>query len=436
MNKIFLTNERNEECIPYASASAIAEFKKYNVPTNGTSNAATALQSLLTNANGAVVFPKGVYVLNSSLTVDTSKVKAIYGNGAILKVTGDFPALIVQGNPTTSDWTAGPESMNAKQKEEDSCTVISGLKITSSNSSNGIGIVLTNTFTAVVRDCYIFAIKIGIEVRGRNRNIIIEGNNIYQNASYGIIYSEGSNVHQTNIVGNHISYQQFCIYFKETDQTANVQITGNDIEISTWPSGSLTSSRCVVIDYQNDTSPLFSEFEFVGNTIQGHELSDGLIDIMSDNISHPIENVSIVGNQISNVKSGGYAVKLKNCHNIAISGNTYRRVTNGAIFKLEGTVDCLAVSGETAEMGATYVATDSAAILNYVTLSGLNGKSLTKGININCATINGLVINGCNLTGGMTVAATTVDYVSVTGNISRGTYSIATCSHRAVENNI
>ena len=436
MDKIFLTNERGEECVPYASAAAIAEFAKYNVPTNGTSNASTALQSLLANADGAVVFPKGVYVLNSSLTVDTSKVKAIYGNGAILKVTGNFPALIVQGNPTSSDWTANPTSMNAKQKDEDSCTIISGLKITSIDSSNGIGIVLTNTFTAVVCDCYIYAINIGIEVRGRNRNVIFEGNNIYQCASYGIYYSEGSNVHQTNIVGNHVSYCQTCVYFKEPDETANVQITGNDIEISTWPTSSPVDARCVVIDLGDGISSLCSEFELVGNTIQGHESSDGLIDFISGDISHPIENVSISGNQISNVKSGGYAIKLKNCHNIAIGHNTYRRVTSGAIFRLEGTVDCLSVSGETAEKGATYVATNSEAVLTYVALTGLNGKSLTKGININCATINGLNICGCNLTGGMKVAASTVDYVSVVGNIARGTYDIATCSHRVVENNI
>ena len=87
-------------------------------------------------------------------------------------------------------------------------------------------------------------------------------------------------------------------------------------------------------------------------------------------------------------------------------------------------------------MGSTYIETDSAAILNYVALTGLNGKSLTKGINIDCATINGLNICGCNLTGGITVAASTVDYVSVVGNISRGTNSIATCTHRQVENNI
>lgn len=436
MEKIFLINEKNEECVPLIDQSANADFVKYNVPTDGTLNAATALQSVLNNSNGLVVFPKGTFILNSSLTIDTSKVKMIVGNGATLKVTGDFPALIVQGNPTSNNWTADPDSMNATQIEDDSSTIISGLKITSTNSDEGTGIVLTNTWTVIVRNCYIYYINAGIEVRGRNRNIIIDGNNIYQCASYGIIYSEDSNVHQTNIIGNHISYTQICVYFRETAQTANVQITGNDIEIATWPAGSLTSSRCLVIDYQKTSNTLFSEFEIVGNTIQGHEYSDGLIDIMSNNANYPIENISISGNQISNVKSGGYAIKLKNCHNIAIGHNTYRRLTSGAIFKLEGTVDCISISGETAETGATYVSADTDAVLNYVSLTGLNGKSLTKGINITCATINGLNICGCNLTGGMKVAANTVDYVSVVGNIARGTYDIATCSHRQVENNI
>ena len=109
MEKIFLINERNEECVPLIDQSASVDFVKYNVPTDGTSNAATALQSVFDNSNGLVIFPKGTYVLNASLTVDTSKVKMIVGNGATLKVTGNFPALIVQGNPSSNNWTADPE---------------------------------------------------------------------------------------------------------------------------------------------------------------------------------------------------------------------------------------------------------------------------------------------------------------------------------------
>lgn len=435
MEKIFLINERKEECVPQISLDAIAEFVNYEVPTDGVSDAYLSLQRLLNNANGAVFFPKGTYILSDSLVVDTSKVKLLQGNGAILKVTGDFPAIIVQGNPSSNNWTADPSSMSDKQKNDDSCTIISGLKITSDNMAEGTGIVLTNTWSAIVRNCHIYAINIGIEVRGRNRNIIIEGNNIYQNASYGLYYSEGSNCHQTNIVGNHISYCHICIYFKDTGQSANVQVVGNDIEISTYPSTDQENARCMVLDYSNTTlAALFSEFMFVGNTIQGHELSNGLIDFISAGTAHPVENVSISGNQISNVN--GYAIRMVNCHNFAIGHNTYRHITNGAVLQLDGTVDCLAVSGETCEGASTFVGTSDGATLRTICLSGLNGKSLTKGINIDCATINGLVINGCNLTGGMTVAASTVDYVSVTGNISRGTNSIASCSHRVVENNI
>ena len=434
MKELFLTNEKNEECVPLIDQSASVAFAKYNVPTDESSNASTSLQTVFDNSNGLVVFPKKTYILNASLTIDASKIKMVVGNGATLKVTGDFPALIVQGNPSTNTWTADPDSMNAEQKEEDASTIIDGLKITSSNSADGTGIVLTNTWTPIIRNCYIWNIKDGIEVRGRNRNIIIEGNNIYRTSGYGILYSQGSNVHQSNIYGNHISYNNICIGFIQTQQTANVQITGNDIEIASWPTENRTSTRCLVIDYPGVANNLCSEFEIVGNTIQGHEYSDGLIDIKSASSSYPVENVSISGNQISNVN--GYAIKLKNCHNVAIGHNTYRRINNGAVFQLEGTLDCVSISGEITEKGATYVATDSSAILNYLNFSALGGKSLTKGININCATINGLVVNGCNLTGGVKINAETIDYVSVTGNIARGTYDIANCVHSVVDNNI
>ena len=434
MEKIFLLHEQSEECVPQISLDAIAEFKKYDVPTNGVSDASAALQLMLNNANGVVCFPRATYVLNNSLTVDPAKVKYIMGNGAVLKVTGDFPAIHLKGQG--GNWSTGGGTIPDKKLKEEAGTIISNLHITSESFDEGTAIVFEDITMCMVSKCHIYNIKDGIEIRGHNTNSVFEGNSIFKIGGNGIVYGEGSNCHQTNIVGNIITNCRTCIRFDNTHQTANVQISGNCIEISSWPTTEQTSTRCIVVDYSETSDPLYSEMEISCNTIQGHELSDGLIDFMSDSPNHPLQNVSLVGNQISNVKSGGYAVKLKNCHNFAISGNTYRRLPSCAVLKLEGTVDCLAVSGETAEMGATYVATDSVAILNYVTLSGLNGKSLTKGINIDCATINGLVINGCNLTGGMTVAASTVDYVSVTGNISRGTNSIASCSHRVVENNI
>ena len=436
MEKIFLKDEQDNLCVPKASADALcAEFEYYDVPTDGVTDASSALQDVIDNSEGVLYFPTGTYVLGSSLNVDTSKVKSIIGNGAILKVTGDFPALIITGNPTSSTWTADQNSLNTMQITHDASTIISGLKITSNDFSYGIGIVLNNTWTAIVKNCYIWNINVGIEVRGRNRNPIIEGNNIYKIKSYGIYYSQDSNVHQSNIYGNHISYCQICIYFKQTAQTANVQIVGNDIEIASWPTTDSTSTRCIVIDYQQTQDTIFSEIEISGNTIQGHELSNGLIDIMSANSSAPIENVSIGSNQISNTLTGGYGIKFKNCHNVALCNNTYRRV-KGPVYALVGTIDCFVASGEVTGMGSSFVSTDSDAVLNAVSFVGLTGKSLTSGINIDCSSVNRLSITGCNITGNVTVTADTIDYVNVSGNINNGSYAIASCSHRIVDNNI
>ena len=79
----------------------------------------------------------------------------------------------------------------------------------------------------------------------------------------------------------------------------------------------------------------------------------------------------------------------------------------------------------------------ASAILRAVTFNALTGRGMSGGITISCNTIDGLSVVGCNIASSdVTITASTIDYVSVVGNNLRGTYSIANCSHRLVENNI
>lgn len=431
---IQLKDAWGEDVYPYVPGAGSQIFDEYNVPTDGVTDSAAALQDVFDNCGEVLDFRPGTYILSTSLQLDTAKIKTLNGNGAILKVNGDFPAIIMYGSGSSS-FTANPSSMTAQQKETEAATLVQGLKVMCNTvSATGTGIRITQCWTPIIQNCYFRFLRVGIELYGRNRNIIIANNNIYQCGSYGILFSQGSNTHQVNIVGNHISYAQTCFYVNQPQQLANVQIVGNDIEIDNWPGDqSHVAKRCIVIDYQNTSDPLCSEMEITGNTIQGHDLSDGLIDI-SGNSTAPVENVSLGDNQISN--STGYAIKLTHVHNFTLAGNTYRHIS-AKVLELAGTVSGLVMSGEVCESGTGFVNSDAAAVLRAVTLNALTGRGMSGGMTISCNTIDGLAVTGCNIaSSALTVSATTKDYIAVVGNCLRGTYNVATATHRTVENNI
>ena len=410
------------------------KFVEFGVVANGYTDTTDALQDLLYNGGSEISFPRGVYKISSTLIVKPELVKKLVGNGAIIKVTADVPAFKVVGSLTSSS-TANPNSLGAKVIDSEGSTVIEGFNIMASSDSIGTGICLSYVFQPIIRNCHIHNINIGISVENTCRNIIIAENNIYCCTSYGVLFANNSDVHQVNMVGNHISYSACCLGFIQTNQTANIQVTGNDIEISSWPTTGRSAQRCVVIDYQNTSSPLFSELEFVGNTIQGHEDSAGLIDISGANGSTAsAQNISFAGNHISN--TNGYAVKLSNVHNIAFSGNTYRNI-GGKVYEFESTVNGFVASGDICDAGTGFANADENAVIREVTLNGLSGRGMSGGITLSCDTINGVNVSGCNIdSSNITISASTIDYVSVTSNILRGTYTIGTCTHRVVENNL
>lgn len=411
-----------------------SKFVEFGVIADGYTDTTTALQNLLYNGGSEISFPRGVYKISSTLIIRPELVKKLNGNGAIIMVTADVPAVKLVGGLSASS-TANPTTIGKKIIDAETSTIIEGLHIKASSDTIGTGICLSYVFQAIVRNCHLHNINIGLSVENTCRNLIIAENNIYSCSSYGVLFASDSDVHQVNMVGNHISYSACCLGFIQTKQTANIQVTGNDIEISSWPTTGRSAQRCVVIDYQNTSSPLFSELEFVGNTIQGHEDSAGLIDISgTDGSTASAQNISFAGNHISN--TNGYAVKLSNVHNIAFSGNTYRNIA-GKVYEFESTVNGFVASGDICDAGTGFANADENAVLRCVTFNGLTGRGMSGGITLSCNTINGINVNGCNIgSSNLTISSSTIDYVSVTSNILRGTYSIASASHSVMQNNL
>ena len=180
----------------------------------------------------------------------------------------------------------------------------------------------------------------GIKLINVCRNISICNNHIYAISGNGISL-EDVNIHQLNINSNFITYCMNCLYVKPKE-LANLQLNGNDIEINTHSVGN-ENARCLNFDMSRGTaSNTCYEIEITGNTIQGHSGSNNLIQFIGG--VNPIENVSIVGNHISNSKGSG--IILQNCKGIVVNGNTMKSIV-GFIYVLNGTTSYVNIQGNT-----------------------------------------------------------------------------------------
>lgn len=300
---------------------------------DGTHDDAIALQFLIDN-NTSVRLPEARNIrLTQSLVIDISKLQIFDGNNSTFYVDGDFPAFVLNGTMTSG--SADPSSLTDQIVKKESGFLLENCKIIGTDETLGTGIEISGCVNIQISKNYIVNLKKGIVIKNRNRDIIIADNNIYKIYDSGIEVDPTVNLHQMNIVGNMIQYCHKCIYINNVLNYANYQITGNDIEISTYPSVNLSDSRCVLVDIADNKSGYFAELIMCGNTIQGHSLSDVLIEINGGGVA---KYTNITGNHISNSR---YAcIKLSKCNDTSISGNTFKNDTytdeNAYVLKISG----------------------------------------------------------------------------------------------------
>ena len=245
--------------------------------------------------------------------------KHLNGNGVKIVVDGDFYAFTVVGSLTSN---ASPNSIDSNVMNYEAGAVIENFRITSSDGESGGGIEVKKAMKLTIKNNYIYKMENGIRIYGQSRDMTIMGNSIYGMMESGLFFDVESNLHQCNIEGNIISYTMNSIYFNEPDAIANFQITGNDIEIGTYPTG-YANAKCINIVCGSGTQQC-SEMQICGNTIQGHSASGNLLSFAGYSSSLTIHDVSITGNHISNVN--GSAIHLENCENFSITGNNYKSV--------------------------------------------------------------------------------------------------------------
>ncbi len=300
-------------CLLSISASHAQDTPATDTRTQATATA--MLQRMIDETKGLVEIPAGSFIIDKPLRVDltTTGYRGIRGaNGATrIIMRGPGPALHILGD---HQGTADPASLQAHTWEKERLPIISDLEILGEHPEAD-GITLYRTMQCTIQNVLIRRCRYGIHLVERNRNFLLANSHIYDGSDTGV-FLDNCNLHQINIIGNHISYNKRAGIRQFNGDVHNVQITGNDIE---YNSGSEESSGEIVLEAEEG---LISEYTIVSNTIQARPENPGaniLIAGAEKDTPHAARTIAISGNIIG---SRDKSIILRHACRTTISGNT------------------------------------------------------------------------------------------------------------------
>ncbi|MEZ6140592.1 MAG: right-handed parallel beta-helix repeat-containing protein [Zavarzinella sp.] len=280
----------------------------------------TAIRQAIQSGIGHIHFPAGIYQISETIEIDLSKSGpvAITGNGlARIIMTGPGPALRFIGS---HGGTADPKSVNPKIWTTERMPIVDGIEITGAHPEAS-GIEAHGTMNLIITRLFVRNCLHGIHLTKRNRNVLISNCHLYENRGVGV-FLDNVNLHQMNVTGSHISYNNLGGVVVKAGEVRNLHITGCDIESNHRTNSPPTAN--VLIDSVGGTN---AEIAITGNTIQHNHQAKGSANIRI--IGPTIESkktperrdghVTITGNVLSDVQVG---IHLQDARGVVISGNT------------------------------------------------------------------------------------------------------------------
>lgn len=291
---------------------------------DGVSDDTDNLQMLVDNYHTICFSEPKTIKITSTITIDVSKLTMFDGGNSTFIIDGDFAGFEIVGDSESSYKKVIPSDFWTNQYYINIASfTFKNCKIKSADGVSGIGLKLIDCAQVNVKNCLFRGMNTAILLDGIGRNIIIDGCHLWYLTGSGIEFADTSNTHQININNNHISFCKYGVFVNNPQEIANWQFCGNDVELNTYPLSEKENDRAIYIYSDNTKSSQMSEFEICGNTIQGHELSDCIIEIHGGNNRY-IEHTSLVGNHISNVLPNGILVIFDKCRNMTICNNTFK----------------------------------------------------------------------------------------------------------------
>jgi hypothetical protein len=291
---------------------------------DGKADDTAAIQKAVDSGVGAISFPKGAYRLTSTITIDLDQAgfTALIADGtAKVVMAGAGPAFHFVG---THEGSADPGTFKPNVWERQRMPLMRGLEITASEGNKEAdGIEATGTMQLTVTETVIHDLRHAIHLTKRDRNILISACHLYHNSGCGVLYDH-VNLHQSNIVGCHISYCAGGGVVTRGGEVRNVQIGTCDIESNMTPDA--PASANVLIDCTDGST---DEVAIIGCTLQHNSKSPGSANIRvigkgitstKDATETQEGHIAIVGNAMSDVQIN---VHLQHARGVSITGNTF-----------------------------------------------------------------------------------------------------------------
>ncbi len=305
----------------------MADVKGFGAVGDGVADDSKAIQHAVEEGDGSLELPAGVFRLSRPIVIELRRSGpfAVTGSGgrARLLMAGAGPALRIVG---THDKSADPETFREGIWARERMPTVSGIEVVGSHDQAD-GIELEGTMQATLSGISIRRCRFGVHLVKRNRNVLIANSHIYHGRGAAIgVYFDGVNLHQTNIVGCHISYCKHAGIKVARSEIRNLQITGCDIEYNFDPAN--PNSADVWIDARQGT---VREGTISSCTIQAKNSPGG-------------SNVRIEGPELDDSRGAGLwtitgnilqsqavALRLINCRGIAATGNSFAQCFDRSI---------------------------------------------------------------------------------------------------------
>lgn len=290
---------------------------------DGKTDDTVAIQKAVDSGIGGVQFLKGVYRISKPVVVDLDKVgfTSFVSDGTCqIVMAGAGPAIRFIGTHTAGN--ASPVTFKENVWQRQRTPMVDGVEIVGAHPE-AVGIEANGTMQITITRCSIRECLHGIHLVNRNRNVLIASCHVYNNRGIGVFY-DNVNLHQSNIVGSHISYCEGGGIVSRGGDVRNIQIGTCDIESNM--SSNTASTANILIDCS--TSPAgTAEVEISGCTIQHNSRSPDSANIRiigrgkanARGVQQRWGHITITGNVMSDVMVN---LHLAGCRDVAFTGNT------------------------------------------------------------------------------------------------------------------
>ncbi|GIX04762.1 MAG: ATP-binding protein [Planctomycetaceae bacterium] len=207
----------------------MANVRDFGAMGDGIHDDSGPLEHAWKAGDGELYFPQGDYRVTRPLVCDLSQRGRlhVHGAGGLAKLIMDGPGPVfdVRGSHARS---ADPLGFMPTVWQRERMPTFDGLEI-EGRHPQADGIHLTGVMQPTLTRLLIRRVRHAVHLTHRARNLLISHCHFYHNHGIGI-YLDHVNLHQVNIVGNHISYHRHGGIRIEGGEIRNLQITGNDIE--------------------------------------------------------------------------------------------------------------------------------------------------------------------------------------------------------------